>query len=129
MVTGDSGRFRQVLLNLTGNAVKFTEDSGVSVCLFAEPARAGKAKFRIEVEDSGIRVPPDQQTYLLGEFTQVDPSYTRKYGGTGLGLAISKKLTELMGGEIGLVSRAGEGSTFQFTVVLDLPANAVAPHN
>ncbi len=129
VVTGDPGRFRQVLLNLTGNAVKFTEDGGVSVRLFAEPAQAGKAKFRIEVEDSGVGVPPDQQADLFGEFTQVDPSYTRKYGGTGLGLAISKKLTELMGGEIGLESRAGEGSTFHFTVVLDLPANAVAPHD
>ena len=129
IVRGDPGRFRQVLLNLTGNAVKFTEDGGVSIRLFAESIEADKAKFRIEVADSGVGIPPNVQADLFTEFTQVDPSYTRKYGGTGLGLAISKKLTELMGGEIGLESREGEGSTFHFTVVLGLPANAAAPHD
>ncbi len=129
VVKGDPGRFRQVLLNLTGNAVKFTENGGVSVRVFAESVQADRAKFRIEVEDSGVGVPPNLQTDLFNEFTQVDPSYTRKYGGTGLGLAISKKLTELMGGQIGLESRVGEGSTFRFSVELALPANAALPQD
>jgi two-component system sensor histidine kinase/response regulator len=128
-VRGDPGRFRQVLLNLAGNAVKFTEHGGVSIRLLADSVGADRARFRIEVADSGVGIPPDVQADLFTEFTQVDPSYTRKYGGTGLGLAISKKLTELMGGEIGLQSRVGGGSTFHFTVELDLPANATAPHD
>lgn len=100
-----SGGFRRAARHRRGRAAARTLEShfanglaicaanGVSVRLFAEPARTGKAKFRIEVEDSGVGGPPDQQAVLLGEFTQVDLSYTRKYGGTGLGLAISKKLT------------------------------------
>lgn len=116
---GDPGRLRQILLNLAGNAVKFTERGGISVFVSALETSKERALVKFEIVDTGIGIPDHLQSGLFAEFTQVDPSYTRRYGGTGLGLAISKKLTELMGGDIGFESKLGAGSTFWFTVDLE----------
>jgi signal transduction histidine kinase/CheY-like chemotaxis protein len=114
-VTGDMARLRQVLLNLAGNAVKFTETGGVA--LTVEPApNVGQITFR--VRDTGIGIAPDAQTRIFEEFEQADGSMTRKFGGTGLGLAISRRIVERMGGEMTLRSAPGKGSVFSFTVPL-----------
>jgi PAS domain S-box-containing protein len=115
---GDPGRLRQVLLNLAGNAIKFTERGEVVVCAHLEEQGPGGTVVRCEVRDTGEGIPADVQPRLFGSFTQADTSTTRKFGGTGLGLAISKRLVSLMGGEIGLTSEPGRGSTFRFTVRL-----------
>jgi len=114
-VTGDITRLRQVLLNLAGNAVKFTQAGGVA--LTVEPAPAiGQITFR--VRDTGIGIAPGVQTRIFDEFEQADGSTTRKFGGTGLGLAISRRIVERMGGAMTLQSAPGEGSVFSFTVPL-----------
>jgi PAS domain S-box-containing protein len=117
---GDPGRLRQMLLNLAGNAVKFTDRGEVTVGARLVKETAERATLRFEVRDTGIGVPKDRQTLIFDRFTQVDGSTTRKYGGTGLGLAIVKRFVELMGGTIGLESEQGKGSTFHFTVDYNL---------
>jgi signal transduction histidine kinase/CheY-like chemotaxis protein len=112
-VRGDPGRLRQVLVNLVGNAVKFTADGEVSVRVLPVPQQPGLLRF--EVGDTGIGIPPEVQERIFDSFTQADSSTTRSFGGTGLGLSISKRLVELLGGEIGLISEVGQGTTFWFT--------------
>ncbi len=124
---GDPMRLRQVLVNLVGNAVKFTQSGGVSIRVSSEP-RAAAHRVRFEVMDTGAGIQPEHVPRLFRPFSQVDESATRAHGGTGLGLAISRQLVELMGGEIGVESTPGQGSTFWFRVPLDaIPAAAPAP--
>ncbi|MBL8707643.1 MAG: response regulator [Rhodospirillaceae bacterium] len=116
-LNGDPGRLRQVLLNLLSNAVKFTEKGGVSLIVELANTDANSVKLRFAVRDTGIGIPPEAQSRLFHQFSQVDASTTRRFGGTGLGLAICKQLVELMQGSIGVDSRTGDkpGSTFWFT--------------
>ncbi len=115
---GDPVRIRQVLLNLVGNAIKFTEQGGVTVRVGVIAVHTDAATIHVEVVDTGIGVPPEARERIFNSFTQADGSMTRKYGGTGLGLAISKQLVDLMGGEIGFDSEPDKGSTFWFNVNL-----------
>jgi len=126
VVNSDEGRVRQILNNLIGNALKFTERGGVSIevsCARGEPIEPGSrrrvARLFFAIKDSGIGIPPEKLDGLFQPFSQVDTSSTRRRGGTGLGLIISKRLCELMGGSISVESRVGEGSTFRFSVLTD----------
>jgi signal transduction histidine kinase len=121
-LSGDPGRLRQVLLNLAGNALKFTHQGEISVRAGLVAETATDVVVGFSVKDTGIGIAADQQGRLFQKFTQADASTTRRYGGTGLGLAISKRLVELMGGEIGLVSEEGRGSEFWFRVRLSKQA-------
>jgi PAS domain S-box-containing protein len=116
LLKGDPTRLRQVLLNLISNAIKFTEQGGVVVRVTPERQLGGKIEVRFTVTDSGIGIPPDRVDRLFKSFSQVDASTTRRFGGTGLGLAICKSIITLMGGDIGVASEEGRGSTFWFTV-------------
>jgi len=114
-LTGDPGRLRQVITNLAGNAIKFTRAGEIVIGARLDFETDAFAQIRFEVRDTGIGIPKERQAAIFNPFTQVDESTTRKYGGTGLGLAICQQLTELMGGEIGLESEEGRGSTFWFS--------------
>jgi CheY-like chemotaxis protein len=127
VVIGDPGRLRQVLINLIGNAIKFTEFGSVVVEMASVPLERGKIRICFEVTDTGIGIPAARLPDLFTEFRQVDSSISRRYGGTGLGLAISRKLVEKMGGEIAVESVLGRGSSFRFTVVLQGDRRG-APH-
>ena len=125
LLHGDTRHLRQVLINLLGNALKFTEHGRVDV--YVRPMGQGNPqRLRFEVVDTGIGIAEDARTRIFDSFTQADSSVTRKYGGTGLGTTIAKQLVELMGGQIGLHSRVGEGSTFWFEIPLKLQSTSAA---
>ena len=116
-LVGDASRLRQVLLNLVGNAIKFTEEGEVVVRVEAagSPAPEDQVGLHFVVSDTGIGISPERQERIFGAFEQEDASTTRRYGGTGLGLTIAARLVDLMGGKITVDSRPGRGSTFSFT--------------
>ena len=124
---GDPGRLRQVLLNLAGNAVKFTHQGQIAVRVGLGSQTAAAVVLRFAIQDTGIGIPAAKQALLFQKFSQLDASTTRRYGGTGLGLAIAKELVGYMGGEIGVVSREGQGTEFWFTVRLDPPRAGAPP--
>jgi signal transduction histidine kinase/DNA-binding response OmpR family regulator len=127
LVTGDPGRLRQVLLNLVGNAIKFTHEGGVLVSV-SRTGGADAEAVRFEVVDTGIGITSEARSRLFQPFAQADTSTTRRYGGTGLGLVISRRLAEAMGGAIGVDSEPGRGSTFWFTARLSGAVTMSTPH-
>jgi signal transduction histidine kinase/CheY-like chemotaxis protein len=136
VVRGDEGRVRQLLVNLVGNAIKFTEQGKVAVKVTAaERNAAGTREFTFAVIDTGIGIPANKKELLFNSFSQIDTSHTRRYGGTGLGLAICRRIVEQMGGTIDCTSEEGKGTTFTFTIpfgesggitAADLPAGTAA---
>lgn len=128
-MNGDPGRLRQILLNLLGNAIKFTDEGQVNIFLRRLRERDGQPpRLEFSVEDSGIGMSPEQMDRLFNPFTQVDSSTTRRFGGTGLGLVISRRLVELMGGTLEVQSSPQEGSTFSFTLPLDSNGESTETH-
>jgi len=127
LLVGDPTRLRQVLLNLVGNAVKFTDAGEVVVRIGVESGPAGETRLHAAVQDTGIGIPTDKQQLVFEAFRQADGSATRRYGGTGLGLAISRQLIERMGGRLWVESEPGRGSTFHFSVPVGVPPQTAAP--
>ena len=121
-LVGDPARLRQIIINLLGNAVKFTEGGQVRLVVERTPTMDGGTNLQFSVQDTGPGIPADKLDTIFDSFTQADSSTTRKYGGTGLGLAISKQLVRMMGGRIWVESSHGRGSTFLFTAHFDIPA-------
>ncbi len=119
LTRGDPGRLRQIIMNLTGNAIKFTHEGHVVITARGQREADGRLSMRLEVTDTGIGIPADRLDRLFKTFSQIDSSTTRHYGGSGLGLSIVKRLAEMMGGEVGVQSTVGRGSTFWVTVKLD----------
>jgi signal transduction histidine kinase/ActR/RegA family two-component response regulator len=115
-IRGDSGRFRQILVNLVGNALKFTAAGDVTLAVRSKAVASGECEIEVAVSDTGIGIPAEKMGHLFKKFSQVDSSTTRQYGGSGLGLAISRQLAELMGGTVWAESTYGEGSTFYATL-------------
>jgi light-regulated signal transduction histidine kinase (bacteriophytochrome)/CheY-like chemotaxis protein/HPt (histidine-containing phosphotransfer) domain-containing protein len=126
LLRGDAHRLRQVLTNLAGNAIKFTEKGGVTVAAAVDAREGDKTTIRFSVTDTGIGLRPDRVAALFSPFVQADSSTTRKYGGTGLGLSICKQIAGLMGGGIGVDAEEGHGSTFWFTAVFGVGAGELA---
>ena len=122
LLVGDPGKLRQILINLVGNAIKFTDRGEIEVSVFLDWDNDRNTKFNFSVTDTGIGIPADKLECIFSPFTQVDSSTTRHYGGTGLGLAISRQMLNLMGGEIWVESIEGKGSTFHFSLEFDLQA-------
>ena len=127
VLLGDVLRLRQVLVNLVGNAIKFTEQGEVELRVEVEKQEEGEVTLHFLVRDTGIGIPADKQGQIFAPFVQADTSTTRHYGGTGLGLSICARLVEMLGGRIWVESRPGQGSTFQFTACFQLEAGAGAP--
>lgn len=119
IVRGDPGRLRQILVNLSGNAIKFTKQGEVVIRAGVQKEDNTHVTVRFSVSDTGIGIPADRMNVLFEAFSQVDASTTRKYGGTGLGLTISKQLAEMMGGQIGVENKEEKGTTFWFTAVFE----------
>jgi signal transduction histidine kinase/ligand-binding sensor domain-containing protein/DNA-binding response OmpR family regulator len=124
LLMGDAHRIKQVLINLIGNAIKFTEKGEVVLRVTGEERAPGETRLRFAVSDTGIGIPAEKQQLIFEAFSQADASTTRKYGGTGLGLAISSRIVELMGGRIWVESEPGRGSTFYFTATLQSSAGS-----
>ncbi|MDK2123326.1 hybrid sensor histidine kinase/response regulator [Parachitinimonas caeni] len=124
---GDPGRLQQVLVNLIGNAIKFTEVGTVSLRVKLEAAEPSQVRLRFTVEDTGIGIAPDKQGAVFESFSQADNSITRRYGGTGLGLTLSRRLVTMMGGKMWLESELGKGSTFRFTLEFPIAEPVVEP--
>ena len=124
-LVGDPGRLKQVLINLIGNAIKFTERGGVTLTLTGGGSGA-PGHLRVAVSDTGVGIPAEKQQLIFDAFSQADSSIARRFGGTGLGLAICNRLVGLMGGRIGVDSQPGQGATFHFDVHLGLVESAVA---
>ncbi|MGH9646921.1 MAG: response regulator, partial [Bryobacteraceae bacterium] len=120
-LSGDPGRLRQILVNLVGNAIKFTEQGQILVNVEMESMHLDSACVHFSVRDTGVGIPVEQQGKIFEAFSQADQSMTRKFGGTGLGLTICSRLVEMMGGRIWVVSQPGQGSTFHFTATLGVP--------
>jgi PAS domain S-box-containing protein len=127
-IVGDPLRLRQIIVNLLGNAVKFTEEGSVSVILEMRKGEKNKHQLHFAIQDTGIGIPKSRMNRLFKSFSQVDSSTTRKFGGTGLGLIISKKLIELMSGKIWVESEEGKGSTFHFTINAEAAIGEESPH-
>jgi PAS domain S-box-containing protein len=125
LLRGDPGRLRQIIVNLAGNAIKFTDQGEVSIRIELESEDVRSVTLRFSISDSGIGIPAERRHAIFDPFVQVDSSTTRKYGGTGLGLAISRQLVEMMGGKMTIESQMGKGSIFSFTASFEIPETVV----